>query len=120
MRVSHALDKLGPVVDVLVLMMPGMTNTQAAMDARTSEFVRDVFAVCAEKQYSPPHVLWCADARAQSGYVVMDARLDKDTLRKLWHHGKVYGQAYRLHSPKERRDLEAWMAGRAPAERWEG
>lgn len=115
---SCLLDRMGPVVDVLVLMTPGVKKEQEEMDDRVSDFVRDVFGVCADRCYDPPRVLWCADAQAMCGYVVMDARLDKDTMRKLWGQGRVFGQTYRISSPKERRELEAWMAGRAQESKW--
>lgn len=112
------LDRMGPIVDVLVLMLPGKCQSRANLLAAVDKYVCGMFEVCAEKRYDPPQVTWTVDEANNTGYVVMDARLDKDTLRKLWPLGQVYGQTYRLNSPKEQNDVTAWMLGRAAAEEW--
>lgn len=113
------MERFGPVVDVLVLMLPGVELGAQIMEAWVDEFVRGVFEVCADREYQPPHVRWTISPDASTGYVIMDARLDTDTLRRLWLHGKVYRQEYRLHRTKDREEMAQWMAARQPdAEGW--
>lgn len=116
--IQTKLDRMGPVVDVLVLMLPGKCPGRAHLVAAVDRYVCGLFEVCAEKRYDPPQVTWCVDAENNTGYVVMDARLDKDTLRKLWPIGRVYGQVYRLHSEKEKGEIARWMLARAEAKDW--
>lgn len=112
------LDRMGPVVDVLVLMLPGKCQGRTQLIAAVDHYVQGLFAVCAEKHFDPPQVRWAVDAANNTGYVVMDARLDKDNLRRLLPQGRVYGQTYRISSTKERDELTGWMMGRAGDEEW--
>lgn len=110
------LDRMGPIIDVLVLMLPGKCPGRAHLIAEVDRYVCGLFTVCAEKRFDPPRVTWTVDAGTNTGYVVMDARLDKDTLRRLLPQGRVYGQTYRISSPKERDEVEIWMAGKVQTE----
>lgn len=112
------MDRMGPIVDVLVLMLPGKCQGRAYLLAAVDRYVCGLFEVCAEKRYDPPQVTWTVDAANNTGYVVMDARLDKETLRRLCPRGRVYGQTYRISSDKERKDMEGWMLGRARPDEW--
>lgn len=112
------LDRMGPIIDVLVLMLPGKCPGRAHLIAEVDRYVCGLFEVCAEKRFEPPRVTWTVDVGTNTGYVVMDARLDKDTLRKLLPQGRVYGQTYRISSPKERDEVTGWMLERARAEEW--
>lgn len=112
------LDRMGPVVDVLVLMLPGKCQGKKYLMAAVDRYVCGLFEVCAEKRYDPPQVTWALDVENNTGYVVMDARLDNGTLRRLLPQGRVYGQTYRISSQKERDVVEMWMAGKAANEDW--
>lgn len=108
------LQGMGPVVDALVLMLPGAGVKNDQLEEMVDRFVQGVFEMCAAFDFDPPRVRWATGNGA--GFVVMDARLSADALRRMWPQGKVYGHEYRLDSKKDREALELWMVGRQPDE----
>lgn len=108
------LEGFGPVVDVAVLMAPVGAEELPALEKCAGDFVRAVETVCRHQEYAIPRMRWCANAELRAAYVVMDARLDRKTLARLWPGGKAYVTSYRLSDRHAADEIALWMAARQP------